>query len=124
MTDDLTPLQTRITTIVGDEERLNRNRKSAIDLKKGRRDVEKRSEVASLATLEKEKQSQMRVNEGKEQKFLADIKREGDELVNASKEVRDEYIAEVRHREIFKEKLQTKVTALEAKLRSIEGARP
>jgi hypothetical protein len=45
-------------------------------------------------------------------------------LVNASKEIRDDYIAEIRHREVAKEKLQAKVTALEAKLRSVEGVRP
>ncbi len=30
MSDDITPLQSRIAKIVGDEERLNRNRRSAL----------------------------------------------------------------------------------------------
>jgi len=124
MSDDITPLQSRITTIVGDEERLNRNRKKALDIKKVRRDTEKRSEVANLATLEKEKESQMRVNADKERKYVEELKREGEELVNVSKEIRDDYIAEIRHREAAKEKLQAKITALEVKLRDIEGARP
>lgn len=124
MTDDLTPLQSRITTIVGDEERLNRNRTTGMKVKKDRRDAEKRTENAELATLEKEKQHQISVNAGKEQKYQTALKREGDELDNASKEIQADYIAEVRHREIAKSNLQTKVSALEARLRSIEGTRP
>lgn len=124
MTDDITPLQSRISAIVGDEDRLNRNRKSALGAKQARRDAEKRSEAANLSTLEREKEHQVRTNTDKERKFQEELKREGEELVNLSKEIRDDYIAETRHREAAKEKLQTKVSALEAKLRSIEGERP
>jgi len=124
MTDDLTPLQSRITTIVGDEERLNRNRTTGIKVKKDRRDAEKRTENAKLATLEKEKEHQMSVNAGKEQKYQTELKREGEELENASKEIQADYIAEVRHRAVAKNNLQTKVTALEVKLRGIESGRP
>ena len=123
MTDDIKPLQSRISTIVGDEERLNRNRKSALGAKQARRDSEKRSEAANLSTLEREREHQVRANADKERKFQEELKREGEELVNLSKEIRDEYIAETRHREAAKEKLQAKVSALEAKLRSIEGTR-
>jgi hypothetical protein len=124
MTDDLTSLQTRITTIVGDEERLNRDRKTARGEQQAYRDVEKRSEAAKLATLDKEKEHQLGVNAEKERKFQEALRREGEELVNLSKEIRDEYVTEIRHRELAKEKLQTKIIALEAKLRNIEGARP
>lgn len=123
MTDDLMPLQSRITTIVGDEERLNRNRKNALDVKKTRRAVEKHSEDAKLATLDREKEHQKRINADKEHKFTEELKREGEELINLSKEIRNEYIAEIKHREVAKEKLQTKVSALEEKLRGIERSR-
>lgn len=109
---------------MGNEERLNRERKSALTAKKARRDIEKRSEVANLAILEKEKEHQMMMNADKERKFAEDLKREGEELINVSKEIRDDYIAEIRHREEAKAKLQVKVSALEAKLRKIEEARP
>ena len=59
MTDDIVPLQSRITAIVDEENRLNRNRKNAIGIKQTRRDAEKRSESAKLLTLEKEKQHQL-----------------------------------------------------------------
>ena len=124
MTDDITPLQPRISAIVADEDRLNRNRKNALMTKQARRDVEKRSEAVNLLTLEKQKTHQVRTNADKERKFQEELKREGEELVNLSKEIRDDYIAEIRHREAAKEKLQAKVIALETKLRSIEGARP
>lgn len=118
------PLQERITKIVGDEKKLNHNRRSALDAKKTQRNGEKRSEAADLATLDRQKEKQIRINRGKEQKFLEDVKREGDELVNVSREIRTDYITEVQHRETFEQKLQTKLTALEAKLRSIKAARP
>ena len=124
MADDITPLQSRISAIVGKEDRLNRDRKDALGAKQARRDVEKRSETASLTTLEKEKEHQVKTNADTERKFQEELKREGEELINLSKEIRDDYVAEIRHREIAKEKLQSKVAALEAKLRSIEGARP
>lgn len=125
MTDDtIQSLQDRITKIVGDEERLNRKRLSGMKDKTDRRDSEKKKETVELATLETEKEQQMRVNAVKERKFLDELKREGEETVNLSKEIRDDYIAEIRHREVAKERLQAKVTALEAKLRGIERARP
>ena len=124
MSDDLTPLQSRISTLVGDEERLNRNRMTGMKSKKDHRDVEKRTETAKLATLEKEKDHQLGVNAEKERKFQEALRQEGEELVNVSKEIRDDYIEEIRHREAAKGKLQTKITALEAKLRTIEGRRP
>lgn len=124
MTNDLTPLQSRITTIVGDEERLNRNRKNARGAQQSRRDIEKRAEAVKLATLDKEKDHQVRANADKERKFQEILRREGEELVNLSKEIRDDYVAEIRHRETAKETLQAKITALEAKLRGIEGGRP
>lgn len=124
MTDDIKSLQSRITTIVEDEERLNRNRKNARGVKQSRRDSEKRTEAAHIATLDKEKDRQMDVNAEKERKFQTELKREGEELVNLSKEIRDDYITEARHRELAKEKLQTKVTAVETKIRNIKGARP
>ncbi|MFA7682344.1 MAG: hypothetical protein WCX61_04930 [Candidatus Peribacteraceae bacterium] len=124
MTDDITALQSRITAIVSNEDRLNRERKGARGVRQARRDVEKRSEAANLSTTEKEKQHQVRTNADKERKFQEEMKREGEELVNFSKEIRDDYTAEVRHREMAKEKLQTKVTALETKLRRIGEARP
>ena len=123
MSDDIKPLQDRISKIVGDEERLNRNRKSARDEKSAHRDAEKRTEATHLATLEREKEHQLAVNAQKEHKFQEALRREGEELVNVSKEIRDDYVAEIHHREAAKERLQTKISALEAKLRSIEGAR-
>ncbi len=124
MTDEMHTLQSRITKIVGDEERLNHNRLTGVKAKKDRRDIEKRKETANLATLEKEKELQMRTNAEKERTFLEELKHEGEELVNLSKEIRDDFIAETQHREAAREKLQAKVAALENKLRSIEGARP
>lgn len=124
MSDDITPLQSRITAIVSDEELLNRNRKSALETRQARRDGEKRTEAANLATIEKAKKDQMDINENKERKFMEDLKKQGTELVNVSKEIRDDYIAEMQHRKIAKEKLQTKIAALETKMRSIKAARP
>ncbi|MDD5751007.1 MAG: hypothetical protein PHS73_00625 [Candidatus Peribacteraceae bacterium] len=125
MSDDtIQPLQDRITKIVSDEEHLNSNRKSALAVKKSRRDGEKRTEVANLAKLEHEKEHQMGVNAEKERKYMEELKREGEELVNVSKEIRDDYITEIRHRELAKEKLQAKIGTLETKLRSIKAARP
>ncbi|ALM09684.1 MAG TPA: hypothetical protein DEB30_00660 [Candidatus Peribacter riflensis] len=122
--DTIQPLQERITKIVGDEERLNRNRVTGMKTKKDRRDAEKRTETSNLATLEREKAQQMGANAEKERKFQEALRREGEELVDLSKGIRDDYIAEIRHREVAKEQLQTKITALEGKLRTIEGARP
>jgi hypothetical protein len=123
MTDDLTALQTRITRIVGEEDRLNRDRRTARGAQQAHRDDEKRTESANLATLEKEKEHQIGVNAEKEHKFQEALRRDGEELVNFSKGIRDDYIVEIHHREAAKEKLQEKITALESKLRSIEGAR-
>ncbi|MCF7844561.1 MAG: hypothetical protein K9M03_01910 [Kiritimatiellales bacterium] len=124
MSDDITTLQSRITAIVSDEERLNRTRKSALGKQQARRDTEKRTEAADLATIEQEKKHQIDMNEKKERKFNEDLKKQGAELVNVSKEIRDDYIAEMHHRKIAKEKLQTKVSALETKMQSIKSARP
>lgn len=122
--DTIKPLQDRITKIVGDEERLNRNRLSGMKAKKDRREVEKRTETENLATLETEKNHQIGVNTEKERTFQEALRKEGEELVDLSKEIRNDYIEEIRHREAAKEKLQKKVVALEAKLRSIEAVRP
>ncbi|PIQ76165.1 hypothetical protein COU78_01240 [Candidatus Peregrinibacteria bacterium CG10_big_fil_rev_8_21_14_0_10_49_24] len=124
MSDDITALQSRITAIVSDEERLNRNRKSALEVQQARRDSEKRTEAANMATTEKEKQRQIDSNAIKERKFLEELKKQGEELVNVSKEIRDDYVAEMHHRKVAKDKLQTKVAALETKMRSIKAARP
>lgn len=123
MSDDLSPLESRISSIVDDEERLNRDRKSALGTKNARRDAEKRTEAAHMATLERGRDHQARTNAEKERKFQADIKREG-EIVDLSKEIRDDYIRETRHRQAAKESMQAKISALESKLRSIEGRRP
>ena len=123
MTDDIVPLQSRITAIVDEENRLNRNRKNAIGIKQTRRDAEKRSESAKLLTLEKEKQHQVIINADNEWEFQKELSREGVDLVNLSKEIRDDYIAESRHREVARENLQAKITALEAKMQSIKTAR-
>ena len=124
MTDDMTPLQSRITKIVGDEERLNRNRLTGMKTKKDHRDAEKRTETANLATLEKEKEHQIGVNAEKERRFQDALRREGEELADLSREIRDEYATEIRHRQTAMEKLQGKITTLEDKLRNIEGTRP
>jgi len=122
--DNIQPLQDRISKIVGDEERLNRTRKSAVEAQKAHRDSEKRTESAHLATMDRDREHQLGLNAEKERKFQEKMRKEGEELVNLSKEIRDDYIAETRHREAAKDKLQSKVTALESKLRSIESARP
>ncbi|OGJ61077.1 hypothetical protein A3C37_03365 [Candidatus Peribacteria bacterium RIFCSPHIGHO2_02_FULL_53_20] len=122
--DNIQPLQDRIAKIVGDEERLNRNRLTALKVKTDRRDSEKRTENADLETLDRKKEQQIRVNADKERKFLDELKREGAELVHLSKELQHDHTEETRRRGEAKEKLQAKVTALEAKLRNVAGARP
>lgn len=124
MSDDINPLESRITKIVGQEERLNKNRISGMKAKTDHRNAEKRQEGYDLASLDREKADQLKTNSAKESKFQESLKREGEALVDLSKEIRDDYIAELRHREQAKEKLQAKVAALESKLRGIEGARP
>lgn len=123
MTDDLTPLESRISTIVADEERLNRERVSGMKEKTNRREAEKRKETSELTTIENAKGSQMKEIAEKERKLEEEMRREG-ELVNASKEIRDDYIVEMKRREDVKQKLQAKLTALETKMRSIKNARP
>lgn len=124
MNDDFTPLQDRITKIVGNEDRLNRERLTGMKVKKDRRDAEKRTETANLATLDTEKEHQLGVNAGKERKYVEEIKREGEVLVDLSKKLRDEYIMEKRHREETTTKMQAEATVLEQQLRSIETSRP
>lgn len=123
MSDDITILQSRITAIVDDENRLNRERKTSLGVKQARRDSEKRTEAAKLSTLETDKTNQLRNNALKEQKFQEELKKEGEELVNLSREIRNDYITEAKHRESAKQQLQSKVTALETKLKNIEGRR-
>lgn len=124
MTDDLTPLQSRITKIVGDEERLNQNRKSALGARQAHRDAEKRTEAASLATLQSEKEHQMGVNAAKEHTYQEALRREGEELMNVSKEIRNDYATEVQRRKVAEEQLRGKVAALETRLRNVKAARP
>ncbi len=124
MSDDITSLQSRIATLASDEERLNRLRRNAVSAKTARRDGEKRTEEAHLATLDRAKDQQLKVNADKEQKFQDDLKREGKELDAVSKKIREDFDAETRHRAEAKQKLQTEISAREAKLRSIASTRP
>jgi hypothetical protein len=124
MTDDnINPLQDRITKIVGDENRLNRDRLTMRKEQTDRRDAEKRTETANLATLDREKGHQMGVNAEKERQFQEALRRDGEELVGLSKGIRDDYIAETQRREVAKKNLEGKVSALETKLRSIGSSR-
>lgn len=124
MSDDITPLQSRIAKIAEDEKLLNRNRTSALEERKAQRDQEKRAEDANLATLGRERDHQMGLNVEKERKFQEAQRREGEELVNASKEIRDALAAEVQRRRVAEEMLQGKAAALEARLRKTKAARP
>lgn len=124
MNDDITPLQDRITKIVGNEDRLNRERLTGIKAKKDRRDSEKRTEAANLATMNTEKENQLGINAVKERKYVEELKREGEVLVDLSKKLRDDYIVEKRHREETTTKMQGEASVLEEKLRRIEAARP
>lgn len=124
MNDDITPLQNRIIMIDGNKDRLNRERLTGMKVKKDRRDSEKRAETAHLATLDTEKEHQLGVNAVKERKYLEELKREGEVLVDLSKKLREEYVVEKRHREETTTKMHYAATALEEKLRSIEASRP
>lgn len=123
MTDDIQPLEARITKIIGEEERLNRTRKSALKVNDDRRNIEKRKEDTELATLETEKKRQLQANTVKETDFQKLQDREGKELVGFSKEIQSEYLAELEHRKLANNALKQKVTVLEAKLRTIEAGR-
>lgn len=123
MNDDIAPLQDRITRIVEEEKRLNsemaRDRKTETD----RRYAEKQKETTKLATLKNEEARQMGENVRKDHASQETLRREG-EVVHLSDEIRRGYIEETRRREAAKIRMGEQVAALEAKLRSIKGARP
>ncbi|HAI98665.1 TPA: hypothetical protein DCL30_03990 [Candidatus Peribacteria bacterium] len=124
MSDDtIQPLQDRITRIVSEEERLNskllKDRKTETE----RRYAEKQAETAKLATLKKEEAHQMEENARKDRVSQETLRREG-EVVHLSEEIQRGFIEETRRREAAKKKIGEQATILEAKLRSIEGARP
>ena len=123
MTDDIKPLESRITQIISNEQRLNRNRQTALKANDDRRNVEKRKEDGDLATLETEKRRQVRANTIREGDFLQSQEREGREIIGLSKEIQRDYIAELEHRKFASNSLQQKVTTLETKLRNIEAGR-
>ena len=123
MSDDIKPLESRITKIIGEEERLNRNRKSALKTNDDKRNAEKRKENADLAILETEKRRQVRANTANESAFRMSQEKEGKELVSLSQEIQSAYIKETEHRKATQSSLQQRVTALEAKLRGIEANR-
>ena len=123
MSDDIKPLESRITKIIGEEERLNRNRKSALKTNDDKRNAEKRKENADLAILETEKRRQVRANTANESAFRMSQEREGKELVSLSQEIQFAYIKETEHRKATQSSLLQRVTALEAKLRGIEANR-
>jgi len=124
MTDDITPIQSRIAKIAEDERLLNSNRKSALEGRKAQRDQEKRTEDADLAKLGMARNRQMELNAEKERKFQDAQRREGEELVNASREIQSAYAAEVQRRKEVGEVLQGKAAALETRLRNIKAERP
>lgn len=123
MSDDIRPLELRITKIIGEEDRLNRNRKLALKTNDDKRNAEKRKETADLALLETEKNKQVRANSANESAFRTLQEKEGNELVNLSRDIQSAYIKETDHRKATQSSLQQQVTALEEKLRGIEAGR-
>jgi len=124
MSDDtIQPLQDRITRIVSEEGRLNskllKDRKAETE----RRYAEKQTETAKLATLKKEEAHQIEENARKDRVSQETLRQEG-EVVHLSEEIQKGFIEETRRREAAKKKMGEQATVLEAKLRSIEGARP
>lgn len=124
MSDDtIQPLQDRITRIVSEEERLNskllKDRKTETD----RRYAEKQTDTAKLSTLRKEEAHQIEENTRKDRASQETLRREG-EVVHLSQEIQKGFIEETRRREAAKQKMGEQASILEAKLRSIEGARP
>jgi hypothetical protein len=65
----------------------------------------------------------MEENARKDRVSQETLRREG-EVVHLSEEIQRGFIEETRRREAAKKKIGEQATILEAKLRSIEGARP
>ncbi len=123
MSDDIKPLESRITKIIGEEDRLNRNRRNSLKVNDDRWKEEKRKEDAALATLDTEKQRQVSANTVKEQAFRKLQEKEGSELEDITKGIQAAYIAELEHRKNAMISMQQQLDALEAKMRSIEASR-